>query len=104
MLKQFGGDSLEIKEEIIDEAGCGSSSPKNVAADSTTNLHAKSKTIKCEATSTSTKAAAVAAANKIPKFDLKNEPIVKIEKLFEPNRKTNFTIQMDSKQIIDAVK
>lgn len=93
LLKQFGAN---IKEEVIDDAQrkVASSSPQNVAADSTTNSMSLQRTIKCEATSTSTRSPC----------DIKNEPVVKIEKLFETERKPRFTTQMDSKQIIETVK
>lgn len=91
LLKQFG----DIKEELPDEAGIGSTSPQNVAADSTTHTP-----VKCEATSTSLKA----GANNIPKCDIKPEPVLKIEKLFGPNDSLTFSIDMDSKQIIETVK
>lgn len=107
LLKQFGSDDLDIKEEIPEEASAGSnvisncggtSSPISAAAaDSTTNTHMKSPPIKCEATSTS-------IVSFQPKCDIKSEPVVKIEKLFDPNEKLTFTTQMDSKQIADVVK
>lgn len=97
LLKQFGGsDALDIKEELPDEAGIGSSSPQNVAADSTTHTP-----IKCEATSTVHKAA---GKTNIPKCDIKPEPVLKIEKLFGSNDSLTFSTDMDSKQIIDTVK
>lgn len=91
LLKQF---SANIKEEV-DEAGCGSSSPHNVAADSTTN--ATPQTIKCEATSTSTRPAVLMT-------DIKNEPILKIENIMDSSEKANFSMHMDAKEIVDAVK
>lgn len=84
MLKQFGAN---IKEEIIDD-------DKNPMADSTTNISHAQQTIKCEATSTSARSP----------VDLKNEPVLKIENIFETDRKVIFNIQMDSKQIADAVR
>lgn len=93
LLKQFGAN---IKEEIIEDVKntVGSSSPQNVAADSTTNSNNLQRTIKCEATSTSARSPS----------DMKNEPAVKMEKLFETDRKVRFNIQMDSKQILETVK
>lgn len=90
LLKQIGN----IKEEV-DEAGCGSSSPHNVAADSTTNVNVQ--TIKCEATSTSTRQGVLVT-------DIKNEPFLKIENIMDPDKKTAFSFQMNSKQLIEAVK
>lgn len=84
MLKQF---SANIKEEIVDD-------DKNPMADSTTNISHVQQTIKCEATSTSARSP----------VDLKNEPVLKIENIFETDRKVSFNIQMDSKQIADAVR
>lgn len=107
LLKQFGSDDLDIKEEMPEEASAGTnvmndcggvSSPISAAAaDSTTNSHTKSPPIKCEATSTS-------VAGFQTKCDIKNEPVVKIEKLFDPTEKLTFTTQMDSKQMADVVK
>lgn len=85
MLKQFGAN---IKEEIVDD-------DKNQMADSTTNIsHVQQTTIKCEATSTSARSP----------VDLKNEPVLKIENIFETDRKVSFNMQMDSKQIADAIR
>lgn len=84
MLKQFGAN---IKEEIVDD-------DKNPMADSTTNISHVQQTIKCEATSTSARS---------PVSDLQNEPVLKIENIFETDRKVSFNIQMDSKQIADAI-
>lgn len=95
LLKQFGSDGLDIKGEIPDEAGIGSSSPTNVAADSTTNPNTKSPPVKCEATST---------MSIIPKCDIKTEPVLKIEKLFGSNDTLTFSTAMDSKQILETVK
>lgn len=111
LLKQFGSDDLvDIKEELPDEGGVGSSSPVNVAADSTTtgtNRQMKSPPIKCEATSTSANNSSGKVKHSttiIPKCDIKTEPIVKIEKLLDTNDKLSFSIQMDSKQIVDVIK
>lgn len=104
LLKQFSNDGMDIKEEIMDDpmSGTGNAmSPQNGDADSTTNLQPKA--IKCEATSTSVKPIATATTAEVSNEDGKNEPVLKIENLYEP-KKNNFTIQMDSKQIIDAVK
>lgn len=98
LLKQFGGDGLDIKEEMTDEAGMGSSSPQNVAADSTTNTP-----IKNEITSNSVHHLNTLQLN-IPKCDTKSEPILKIEKLLGSNESLTFSTAMDSKQIIDTVK
>lgn len=81
LLKQIGN----IKEEVMDD-------DKNAVADSTTNPIQQ--TIKCEATSTSTRSP----------IDMKNEPTLKIENIFETNRKVSFNIEMDAKQIVEAVK
>lgn len=99
MLKQFGGvanTNVNIKKEI-DDSGCGSTSPGNIVADSTTNVSTLQRPIKCEATSTS-------ARPVLTTTDIKNEPMLKIENIFEPTPKTQFTIDMDSRQIADAVK
>lgn len=84
LLKQFS----TIKEEIIDD-------DKNMMADSTTNINSNLQhTIKCEATSTSSRSP----------IDIKNEPTLKIENIFETNRKVSFHMHMDSKQIAEAIK
>lgn len=86
LLKQFGAN---IKQEISDD------DKMPMVADSTTNLPSQSpQTIKCEATSTSRRSPT----------DLKNEPALKIENIFEPSRRVEFDIQMSSKQIAEAVK
>lgn len=100
MLKQFSGvgnTNVNIKKEI-DDSGCGSTSPGNIVADSTTNVSAlQQRPIKCEATSTSARPVIVMT-------DIKNEPMLKIENIFKPSPKTQFSIEMNSRQIIDAVK
>lgn len=83
LLKQF---SSTIKQEVEDDRN-------SVMADSTTNIN-NHRPIKCEATSTSRSSPS----------DFKNEPVLKIENIFETNRKVNFDIQMSSKQIQDAVR
>lgn len=83
LLKQFGSN---VKQEIENDRNA-------VMADSTTNLSSQ-RPIKCEATSTSRRSPS----------DLKNEPVLKIENIYETNKKVNFNIQMDSKQIQDAVR
>lgn len=80
---------------------CGTSSPISAAvADSTTNPLMKSPPIKCEATSTSV----MGFQSGSSKCDIKSEPVVKIEKLFDVTDKLTFSTQMDSKQITDVVK
>lgn len=99
MLKQFSGTAspnINIKKEI-DDGGCGPTSPGNVVADSTTNVNAQQRPIKCEATSTSAKPIVMMT-------DIKNEPMLKIENIFEPSPKTQFCISMEARQIIEAVK
>lgn len=98
MLKKFPGGAINpivnIKKEI-DDSACGSTSPANNVADSTT--HVQSRAIKCEATSTSVR----------PMFmmtDVKHEPSLKIENIFGPPPKTQYTTDMDSRQIDEAVK
>lgn len=83
LLKQFGGSN--VKQEIEDD--------RNAVADSTTNLNFQ-RPIKCEATSTSRKSP----------NNLKNEPVIKIESIYETNRKVNFDITMNAKQIQEAVR
>lgn len=95
LLKQFGTDGLDIKGEIPEVGEIGSSSPTNVAADSTTNQNTASPSIKCEATST---------MSIIPKCDVKTEPVLKIEKLFGSNETAKFSTTMDSKLIMETVK
>lgn len=82
LLKQFGN----VKQELEDDRNA-------VVADSTTNLNSH-RPIKCEATSTSRRSP----------NDLKNEPVLKIENIFETNKKINFNVQMNSKQIQEAVR
>lgn len=98
LLKQFGGDGLDIKEEMTDEAGIGSSSPQNVAADSTTNTPIKIEMIK------SVQQHANNMQLNIPKCDTKLEPVLKIEKLLGSNETLTFSTAMDSKQIMETVK
>lgn len=81
LLKQFG-----VKQEMEDDRNA-------VVADSTTNFN-NQRPIKCEATSTS---------RRLPN-DLKNEPVLKIENIYETNRKVNFNIQMDANEIQNAVR
>lgn len=83
LLKQFGSN---VKQEIEDDRNA-------VVADSTTNLNSQ-RPIKCEATSTSRRSP----------NDLKNEPVLKIENIYETNRKVNFDIQMTAKQLQEAVR
>lgn len=84
LLKQIGGPN--VKQEMDDERNA-------VVADSTTNLN-NHRPIKCEATSTSRRSP----------HDLKNEPVLKIENIYETNRKVKFDIQMTAKQIQEAVR
>lgn len=84
LLKQFGNSN--VKQEIEDDRNA-------VVADSTTNLNIQ-RPIKCEATSTSRKSP----------NNLKNEPVIKIESIYETNRKVNFDISMNTKQIQEAVR
>lgn len=81
LLKQFG-----VKQEIEDDRNA-------VAADSTTNFN-NQRPIKCEATSTSRRSP----------NDLKNEPVLKIENIYETNRKVTFNQQMTAKQLQEAVR
>lgn len=67
-------------------------------ADSTTTSTVV-KTEKCEATSTS-----LQANQFILKHELKTEPIVKLEKLFELDAKPKFSIEMNSKELQNAVR
>lgn len=83
LLKQFGGSN--VKQEIEDD--------RNAVADSTTNLNTQ-RPIKCEVTSTSRKSP----------NNLKNEPAIKIESIYETNRKVSFDITMNAKQIQEAVR
>lgn len=102
LLKQFGGTDglVDIKEELPDEAGIGSTSPQNVAADSTTNTP-----VKCELTTGPLAKTAKNGGNNIPKCDIiKAEPVLKIEKLFDSTELLTFSTSMDSKQIIDTIK
>lgn len=101
LLKQFGTDG--IKEEIMDDPMCSvansntTASPQNGVADSTTNnVHTPQQTIKCEATSTS-------ARNITTKASDKNEPVLKVENIFDPQIAC-FDIKMDSKKLAETVK
>lgn len=82
LLKQFG---TNVKQEIEDDRNA-------VVADSTTNSNSQ-RPIKCEATSTSRRSP----------NNMKNEPVLKIENIYETNRKVNFNMQMKASQIQDAV-
>lgn len=101
LLKQFGADG--IKEEILDDPICNvadpttTASPQNGVADSTTNnVQTPPQSIKCEATSTSAKSAATKATDK-------NEPVLRIENIFDP-KIACFDINMDSKKLAETVK
>lgn len=89
LLNQFGGNKVTIKQEASDEVSSGEKFAQ--AADSTT------KTVKCEATSTS-------ARKSIPKYEVKSEPVLKLEKLVEPIENLGFSLNMTSKQVIETVK
>lgn len=96
ILKQFSGDDLDMKDsKLIDDATTNNS---NMPADSTTT-RIKQELVKCEATSTS-----LQANQFIMKHELKSEPIVKIEKLFEKDLKPTFAIDMPAKELQAAVK
>lgn len=82
LLKQFGSN---VKQEMEDDRNA-------VVADSTTN--SVTQPIKCEATSTSRRSP----------NSLKNEPVLKIENLYETNRKVNFNTQMTSNEIQEAIR
>lgn len=107
LLKQLSNDGMDIKEEIPDDPMCGttttndSMSPsQNGVADSTTNSNmVQTPPIKCEATSTSAKHFPTSKPDNADK----NEPVLRIENIFEP-RKADFTNEMDSKAMADAVK
>lgn len=93
ILKQFGSDDLDIKDtKLVEEA----QQNNNIVVDSTTSTV---KAIKCEATSTS-----LHANQFILKHELKTEPIIKLEKLFETELKPKFSIEMNSKELQAAVK
>ncbi|XP_059617836.1 histone demethylase UTY isoform X2 [Phlebotomus argentipes] len=98
LLKQFGSDDIEIKEEVPDVPTSLATTPVSVVADSTTNPQ-KSPPMKCEVTSTSNPVKTI-----IPKREIKMEPVLKIEKLFEGDQKPRFSIEMDSKQIMEMCK
>lgn len=83
LLKQFGSN---VKQEIEDDRNA-------VVADSTTNLNSQ-RPIKCEATSTSRRSP----------NNMKNEPVLKIENIYETNRKVNFNMHMTASQIQEAVR
>ncbi|GAB0087282.1 lysine-specific demethylase 6A [Sergentomyia squamirostris] len=99
LLKQFGSDDIDIKEEIPDVPTSAAATPMSVVADSTTNPASKSPPMKCEVTSTSNSLKTI-----IPKREIKMEPVLKIEKLFEGDQKPRFSTEMDSKQILEMVK
>lgn len=89
LLKPIGGNGMHIKQEtIIDEKLCRTPSP---------HVHSTTRTVKCEATSTS-------AQKTMPKCEIRNEALVKLEKVQETSRPTTFSIDMTSKEIIDLVQ
>uniref|UniRef100_A0A1B0DDE7 Uncharacterized protein n=1 Tax=Phlebotomus papatasi TaxID=29031 RepID=A0A1B0DDE7_PHLPP len=98
LLKQFGSEDIDIKEEVPDVPTSVAQTSVSVVADSTTNPQ-KSPPMKCEVTSTSN-----SVKNIIPKREIKMEPVLKIEKLFEGDQKPRFSIEMDSKQISEMCK
>lgn len=98
LLKQFGSDDLDIKDNrLVEEA---TNNNNSIIADSTTTTTATAiKTEKCEVTSTS-----LQANQFIMKHELKTEPIIKLEKLFELDVKPKFSIEMTSKELLAGVK
>ncbi|XP_063702646.1 histone demethylase UTY isoform X2 [Culicoides brevitarsis] len=93
LLKQFGSDDLDMKDsKLLDEA--------NSTTTTTTDItRIKEEPVKCEATSTS-----LQANQFIMRHELKSEPIVKIEKLYEKDVKPEFSIEMSAKELQAAVK
>ncbi|XP_058449727.1 histone demethylase UTY isoform X2 [Malaya genurostris] len=105
LLKQFGSDDLDIKDiKPMDQQSINAA-----AVDSTRSDSVKSPAIKTEsASSTGGGSAATAAAaakrHLLAKHDIKLEPVIKIEKLSEPNLKPGFSIDMTAKELLQAVK
>lgn len=93
LLKQFGSDDLENNK--LDEPTTTTTENNNI----TTTTRIKEEPVKCEATSTS-----LQANQFIMRHELKSEPIVKIEKLFEKDAKPVFSIEMSAKDLQAAVK
>ncbi|XP_055635786.1 lysine-specific demethylase 6A isoform X2 [Toxorhynchites rutilus septentrionalis] len=107
LLKQFGSDDLDIKDiKPLDQQN---GIPVSVVSDSTSVRSGgeRSPTIKAEATSSTGGSSPTSAAAKrhlLAKHDIKLEPVIKIEKLSEPSLKPGFTIDMTSKELLQAVK
>lgn len=104
LLKQFGSDDLDIKDtKLLDEANSTTTTTTtsdNVNSTTTSSApRIKEEPVKCEATSTS-----LQANQFIMRHELKSEPIVKIEKLFEKDVKPEFSIEMSAKELQAAVK
>ncbi|XP_037903545.1 histone demethylase UTY isoform X2 [Hermetia illucens] len=83
--------SSDIKDEIPSDFGSADESQSN-----------KSPTQKCEATSTSSIFSSRVGA--VAKDDVKIEPVIKVEKLFEDDEVPKFSLDMESKSVINAVK
>lgn len=97
LLKQFGSDDLDIKDnKLLDET---STTPTTENNNINSTPRIKEEPVKCEATSTS-----LQANQFIMRHELKSEPIVKIEKLFEKDAKPEFSIEMSAKELQAAVK
>lgn len=90
LLKQIGST---VKQEIEEDRSAVMAIQPQTNCDSTTNFNSQ-RPIKCEATSTSRRSPS----------DLKNEPVLKIENIYETNRKVVFNTEMNSKQLEEAVR
>lgn len=89
LLKQFENEDVDVKDSKLLEAAAAQSELNN------NNRSAKSPPIKCEATSTSVL---------LKKYEIKSEPVIKIEKLMDYDAKPKFTTKMTSKEIYTTVK
>lgn len=114
LLKQFGGGgaggsgiagggddvagaAMDIKEEVLDEAAAANSNNKSSCAD-VPKITNRIKLENGQLRSTTT----VVTAN--TKKDVKQEPSLKIENLFDQDQVPEFNIDMDSKRLIEICK
>jgi histone demethylase len=92
LLKQFENEDVDVKDSKLLEAAAAQ---PNSGVVSNSNRGVKSPPIKCEATSTSVL---------LKKYEIKSEPVIKIEKLLDYETKPKFSTKMSSKEIYAAVK
>lgn len=97
LLKQFETDDVDSKVKLHESINSDAMINNNHSGVMTRNM--KSPPVKCEATSTSAVTSAL-----LNKHEIKDEPVIKIEKLLEYEYKPVFSNDMVSKEIHAAVK